>query len=347
MRSLSCLRVHSRLVLWFAFVFGSLFAQGQNDPDARLPLPVATATYRELFPSLQNEYLFREVTFASEDSVAIAACALPPEESCQFEVLSLSGSKLSISARTNDFNIYSQVHRSGQGEILVSGVMPKDIGRLFSATLASATPLNFDRSRISTSGATVGKYPGDGQWTISQLRPEPHTIRTGTDLLLSVSDVAFLIKSGKVYVVESLDGKKRWDLKGHKEGKLIGNDRIYTNGGVIELNGKLIARLPKVGGWGHTNSDDKGERILFDRFLRREHFAEKINPLPNDNAPANMEVIRVMAVDSGRTCLVLEQPHRDDEGHGHHADISPSGKRVVVATPSSLNIYSLSEDCGP
>src|SRR5262249_18996508 len=122
---------------------------------------------------------------------------------------------------------------------------------------------------------------------------------------------------------------------------------------ITDLTGKMIVRVRPPDGWGfrHGWSSD-GSRLLFDRYLQRVSLGKRVvgaiadalgSVLP---AEANSEVVRVIDVPTGAVCLNLEPPLALlGQGGGSHADLSPSGGLVAVATLSELAVHRLPTTC--
>jgi hypothetical protein len=120
----------------------------------------------------------------------------------------------------------------------------------------------------------------------------------------------------------------------------------------VNFSGKKITDIPRTPGWGlqHGWSAD-AQRMLFDHFTTSRPFLEHVVdsvasvlvPVPEES---NGERITVVDTATGRICFHVEGKKVQFGSAGEtHADISPSGQFVGIATPSTLTIYAMPVTC--
>ena len=101
-------------------------------------------------------------------------------------------------------------------------------------------------------------------------------------------------------------------------------------------------------GWGCRhgwNSD--GSRLLFDHFIRTAPVLEKaFDRLLGVPEESTEKIIKVVDAKTGDVCLDLESPNKLlGAAGGYHADLSPSGRWVAVASLTDFSIYRLPDHC--
>ncbi len=209
----------------------------------------------------------------------------------------------------------------------------------------------------------VGDY-GGRNWATFWLSSPLRMIKSGSGELLSVSNDAIVYRQANEVRTETTDGRLLGvfpvspDTKGSTVAEIAGRNRLYLNTygkeHIADFNGRELRRIRPPDGWGFRygwNAD--GSRMLFDNYTRNVSVWEKVfetivDALPFGGVPeqSNGEVIRVVDTATGKICFHLESPNQL-LGHvgGYHADLSPSGRLVVVATLRDLSIYRLPETC--
>lgn len=212
---------------------------------------------------------------------------------------------------------------------------------------------SFPRSGI------IGEW--DDRWTVIRLTPEMRTIRNGSGELMSLSDDVIVVRSDNTLRVESFDDRVLGSIMVPKETsgapivEVAGPDRLFLNFDnihrIVDFRGKQISSIPPPPGWGfdHGWSSD-GRRVLFDHYTRKASFAERaIESLGSILVPApeesNGETITVVDTKTGKVCFRLDGAPNFGSAGRMHADISPSGRLVGVATINTFSVYNLPETC--
>jgi hypothetical protein len=117
---------------------------------------------------------------------------------------------------------------------------------------------------------------------------------------------------------------------------------------IVDYTGKEIASFAPPTGWGFRRSwSHDGRRVLFDNYTRTSKLMEKaMEAIANVAVPvpeeSNGESIEVVDITSG--AMSFRYANRNSllgqEGQ-MHADLSPSGQLVGVATLSKFAIYEI------
>jgi hypothetical protein len=199
-------------------------------------------------------------------------------------------------------------------------------------------------------------------WTAIRLSPGMAVIREGSGQLMSLSDDVVVIRQDNNIHTENYDGRILGSIpvpantNGAPIAELAGRGKLWLNFGdvsrIVDFSGKRISTLPKQAGWGiRPGWSTDGNRVLFDRYTRDTPVLERaINSIASVIAPvpesSNGEQIIVVDSDTGDECFRLESHGSllGSEG-AMHADISPSGQFVVVATTSAVSVYRLPDVC--
>lgn len=196
-----------------------------------------------------------------------------------------------------------------------------------------------------------------------RLTTPPTPISRGAGELLAVSDDLLVYETTDAVRTVTADGVTRGSIpitpgsRYFNNVEIAGPRRLYFSAAgeehITDLTGKMIVRLQPPAGWGFRhgwNSD--GSRLLFDRYLHNVSVGKRIvgaivdalgSVFPEE---ANAEVVRVIDVSTGATCLNLESPDALlGQAGKYHADLSPSGGLVAVATLRELAVYRLPTTC--
>lgn len=214
----------------------------------------------------------------------------------------------------------------------------------------------FPRSRV------FGGSAGD-RWKIFHVGGGTRPAAEGAGELLSVSDWAIAYRLGDAIRIES-GGRSLGSItvgaavmpSGIAE--LAGANRIYLNFGpggprIADFTGKPLLNVRPPPGWGFRHGwNQDGSRLLFDNFVRTVPFLTGLveSVLHALGAPeeANSEIVRVINADDGKVCLDVVSPTLLGREGSYHADLSPSGRLIVVSSPSQLELYRLPDLCtGP
>jgi hypothetical protein len=139
--------------------------------------------------------------------------------------------------------------------------------------------------------------------------------------------------------------------------EVAGPQRLYFAAAgdehVVDLAGKVIARIRPPEGWGLRHGwNADGTRLLFDHYVRWLSVGDRITSwfagaigvtVPEQ---ANAEVIRVIDVASGAICFGADGPKALlGVSGGYHADLSVSGRLLAVASRRSISVYALPAVC--
>lgn len=284
------------------------------------------------------------LAFIDDDLIAVSYCEVHGTSRCEIQTLRINGSKLDRVGVTNVLQPTWGLHRSGTTNLLATG-FPGREGKLFSSDLKIISDIpDFDRSRISTSGRTFVHYVGFEKWTLYSLNPELKKIRDGEGYPEAVTDNGILVRRGKVLSLESLEGTH---LASSAKGIPLDDGNFISGNRVEDFDGRTLSKLDVPKGWGEFTTSSDSSRLLYDTFERRETFWQKLGDIiPNDNAPPNIENIRVLETKTGKVCFDYQQPYDGGGAHGGNGDISPSGKKVAVLQHANLTVYELPVQCG-
>jgi hypothetical protein len=190
-------------------------------------------------------------------------------------------------------------------------------------------------------------------------------LRQGTSQLLTLSDDLLVFRTDDEINVERMTGLRLGSFAVpprsicSARALLLAPNRLYLSGcgpgRVVDFTGKPRADIPEPDGWGFRYGlTQDGHRILFDNYTRRisplQRMAESVESvLTLGMAPtvtSKGEIIRVVDTDTGKICFDLDTPERLLGPAGEfHADISPSGDVVAVASADKLSIYPLPTAC--
>lgn len=314
------------------------------------PTPVATAELSKLF-NFDISKNIPTLAFASNDSIAVGVCQPYPSTKCELQVLHFSDGQIRSIAKVGNFWHGWNIHRAHDGQLLISATLPQEDGILYSPDLTNKQPLSFDRTSIS--GETVGKFLGDDRWGFQRIYPHGTKLtEVSTGRLISISDSAMLIQDGKAVHVRSLDGGAQGEFTVKSKDPAFGqilDGRVYLDSPprIVDFSGHTLIRLSRPPGWAvRWGWNGNGTRIVYDTYDRKRTFLQKLSDLiPDDNAPANEEYIRIVDTHTAGICFDLVQPLNENSEGDVHADISPSGSYAAVVTASSLNIYRLPASC--
>ncbi len=219
-------------------------------------------------------------------------------------------------------------------------------------------PPSLNRSARSRGRSTFG-FPGTARsasaWRAFRVGSTLEQIGKGEGHLLSASDDALVSQVGRVIRVEApgrglLGSMPVGGGADSSLAELAGSGRLYLPGEkvIVDFGGRELLRLDPPKGWGfrHGWSADGG-RLLFDRFTRRVSSGENvIDSVFGGPQPSNSETVTVISTRNGAVCFSLDSPGvLLGLAGSYHADISPSGRFVVVATLSNVSVYRLPNVC--
>ncbi len=294
--------------------------------------------------------------FLSDESVALLArSGAPTPNAPTVVVLSWTRGQLQSTAGPRRLDDGSDIYSASNSLLIIASPHHKYV---YSADLEQKwdLPIHLLSSLFPRSGL-VGEF-SERNWKAFLLTPEPTLIEGGQGMLLSTSD-GILISQGRDAIRTETTSRKLLGAAPVQPGaryfrsvEFAGSGRLYfsTRGDerIADFNGKQLQRVRPPEGWGfrHGWSSD-GSRLLFDHFIRSapvwERAFDRLLGVPEES---NGEIIKVVDVNTGEVCFDLGSPNRLlGAAGGYHADLSPSGRWVAVASPTDLSIYRLPDHC--
>lgn len=276
-------------------------------------------------------------------------------------VFQRTGSQLKILHGPKFANQGGEIFSATNGSIIISS---RSRTSLYSSDLTESRELPIHMlPKLFPRSAVVGQS-GDSGWELFSLPHEPSPLRQGEGELLAVSSNVVVSRSKDVIRTESLNGKLLGTIPVPPKStwfnfaEIAGKGRLFLSAGasdnrIVNLNGALLLKTRSPDGWGfrHGWSDD-GDRMLFDHFTTRQSSSEKVLSWTLDTLGVVLpkqptgEIVTVLDANSGITCFDLESPRKMFGMSGtYHADLSPSGGFVAVATPLELSVYRLPRVC--
>lgn len=307
------------------------------------------------------------VSFVSDDFIVLGRHPTQTGDlSGTIMAIQWKGGKLAIS-KTKSVGKYrgfsGGVFPAAEGHFISSLEQPPELlARDFSAI--TDIPTKFVVAPIG-GGTVAGDSHGFESWNIYRLTPTKALLRQGAGELLSLSDDLLVFRSNDEIKVEKMTGQQLGSFAVpprstcYAKALLLGSDRLYINGcgpgRIADFTGKTIIEMPEPDGWGvRFGLTQKGHRLLFDKYTRRISRFQRIGESVESVLTLGMgpvvtskgELIRVVDTNTGKTCFELDSPERKFGQDGEfHADISPSGNFVVIASTSKVSIYQLPEVC--
>jgi hypothetical protein len=303
--------------------------------------PVYTVDLSSLVPDGGASYANGTVTFLTDHTLVVGMCF---KVMCNLQTFEMSSGSPRQIGRVNDTDHYHDISRSGDGGVLLEGV----IRRREKGAVLLDEGLHTSRWIPKIPGASaLGEKVADGQGR----------------LLAHTTKLAAYWDHGTVRI-QSIDGKLLGSFEaGGKSSPSItflGQDRLlFEESGGPEIrgfDGKVLRKLKKPGralGERKKQSED-GSRLLYDSFTRRWGLAQTIKEdalvIPSmgtstDGYVPNGEVVRVTDTESGKPCLEWYGKEKLLPPFGDHADVDPSGRLVAIMTQSALAIFRLPDSC--
>jgi hypothetical protein len=274
-------------------------------------------------------------------------------------VLRLANQQLDVLADAERAWEGDRIFALSHSRILVAGVRQKtvysqDLRQKWNLVMKSLAK-QFPRTEIIGEGGPKGAR-------VFRLTSSPIPIRKATGELLAVSGETLLYESGDTIRTTSAEDVFEGSVRiasGTRYFNYVefaGPNRLYFSIAgdehITDLNGKLIARVQPPDGWGfrHGWSSD-GTRLLFDAYQHTSSPAERALSAVADALgstlaeEAKAEIVRVIDVATGASCFDLQPGLLLGDAGEYHADLSPSGRLIAVATLTDLTVYRLPAAC--
>lgn len=244
--------------------------------------------------------------------------------------------------------------------LLVRG---RHMAYLYASDLKARQPLPVGRLIAPAALSNViGEVVGN-RWKAFLLTPDLRAAAEGVGEMYALSDEVVVVKRNGMLVTESLRRKALGAFPFTASGEIVeivGKDRIFLNvpgsERIVDFTGNQIVRVYPPPGWSfHHAWDANGGRMLFDHFARVVPVDQQRNErmtkaltfgLGVANEEANTELIKVIDLESRKVCF---QGGNEGSLYGtvgqSHADLSPSGRLMVVASLVEVALYKLPERC--
>ena len=319
--------------------------------------PIVAVTFDRL---LLGAVLDASPVFLSDNLIALLI---------RFTGPSLRPKVLTFRLADSDLQKIAEVERTYEGDrvfsvsnnrLLVAGVRNK---YLYSQNLAlewqapmKALARQFPRADLIGEAGPTGEK-------LFRLSPVPSPVLRGAGEVLAVSEDSVLyevegsirttLPNGTVQASMMTGAEKHYSnmVEFAGPGRLFlsisGDERV------TDLTGKRVVRVHPPIGWGsrHGWSAD-GTRLLFDLYRSSGSISNTLagavaGVLGSVYAEqASAELIHVIDVATGAVCFALDSPNRllGEQG-GYHADLSPSGRLIVVTSRSRIALYRLPNAC--
>lgn len=298
--------------------------------------------------------------FLSEDTLTLLLRSAARPGTSKIVLLRIANGQVQVVAETDRTYEGDQVFSVSKGRLLIAGTRNKylysqDLHQKWELTM-KVLGKQFPRTDIIGEGGSKGEKA-------FRLTIPPTPVNRGAGDLLAVADDVLVYQTEDEIRTAAADGATRGSIPITPESRYFNNvevagpGRLYFSAAgdehITDLNGKMIVRVEPPNGWGfrHGWSSD-GSRLLFDRYLHNVPLGERVvgaifdalgTVLPEE---ANGEVVRVIDVSTGAICLNLESPGALlGQAGGYHADLSPSGGLVAIATLTELTVYRLPTMC--
>jgi hypothetical protein len=330
--------------------------------------PVAPIAIADLsFSGLPGKAVGTTVAFVTEDLIVVGR---HPGETGSF-----SGTLTAIQWRDGKLG-FLKTNAISNYRGFIGGLFPTGGGRFISSLQQPTELLSADLSAITDiqtkfvvppvgGGNVAGDSHGFREWNIYRIAPDKVLLRHGTGQLLSLSNDSLVFRVKNEIQIERMTGETLGSFAVpplstcYARARLLGSNRLYLNGcgpgRVVDFSGKTTVEIPEPDGWGFRYGLTEGShRILFDKYTRRisgfQKMAESVESLITFGmAPivtSRGEIIRVVDTDAGKICFQLDSPDRKFGRDGeYHADISPSGHFVALASTDKLSVYPLPNVC--
>jgi hypothetical protein len=327
------------------------------------PQPLYTADLSKLISQELDINPAGTLTFLTEHTLAVSICR---NLRCALETLDLGGAEPRVIARIDQDQHYSALFRVPDGRVILdygpTGAKQNAVllDSHLRAPLLVPKAAGIRQSQISITGETFVRQDGN-EWMAYKTGPPPQRIRTGTGLVLSVSDEAVAHVDHDTVHIEGMDGKPLGSFAVTPRAlptiRFLGHDHLWSQNGsqveILDFNGKPIQTLDRPDGWGfRIGQTSDGSRILYDRYTRHIPLAQKVEEQAIGTATGvwadekpNGEMVLVIDTRSGNHCFEWNSQTNLLVAGQFHADIDPSGRLIAIMTPTTLNIYRLPEGC--
>jgi hypothetical protein len=325
-----------RILILMAACAASLFAQEVP------PRPLYTIDLSSLVPEGAASHANGTAAFLTDHTLAVGMCFAAI---CNLQTFDVSGGGPRQIGQTNDADHYHDIFPSGDGGVLLGGVVRR---RAWGAVLLDQG-LQTSRWIPKVPGySALGEKIAEGQGR----------------LLAHTTSLAAYLDHGTLQI-QSIDGKLLGSFEVSPRSSsttfsFLGQNRILSKEGgepeIRDFNGKVLRKLKKPDrALGEkTKQSEDGSRLLYDSFTRRVRPAQTVREdalalathgLSTDGDVPNGEVVRVIDTGSGKSCFEWYGEEKLLPPFGDHADVDPSGRLVAIMTQSVLAVFSLPETC--
>jgi hypothetical protein len=304
--------------------------------------PLYVIDLSSLVPEEATSHANGTVAFLTDHTLVVGMCF---RAICNLQTFDVSGGSPRQIGQMNDVDRYHAILRSGDGRVLLGGVVRR---RERGAVLLDQG-LQTSRWIPKVSGySALGEKIAEGQGR----------------LLAHTSNVAAYWDHGTVRI-QSIDGKLlgSFEVGGRSSPAIgfLGQSRVLFEDGdggqqIRDFNGKVLRKLKKPDrALGEkTKQSEDGSRLLYDSFTRRVGTAQTIREdalaaatlgLSTDGDVPNGEVVRVIDTGNGKPCFEWYGQEKLLPPFGDHADVDPSGRLIAIMTQRTIAIFRLPETC--
>lgn len=320
---------------------------------AALPPVVATLPADQLFPGGVRD---ASIVFLSEDTLALLAWSRNGfRGGTQMRVVRIeSGRLLALAQNVVPFE-GQRLYAVSKGRILIGG---QEHSYLYSQDLVQKFELPIFGLRSVFPGTDVaGSFKPRG--SVFRLTNPPAPIPRRGGELMATSDSVLVYRTEGRFEPITPEGIGCASIPAPSNGAglvdVAGPGRLFFSGRkkdrITDLCGKTIHEVQPPRGWGYRHGwSSDGARLLFDHYVRNVPLSERLfEPLASAlglEEIDNGEIVRVIDVSTGTICFDFETSKALLGAlYTLHADISPSGRLVAVASRTELTVYRLPAVC--
>ena len=293
--------------------------------------------------------------FLSDDTVAVLVrTSGNSSPGSTVLVFRWTGTQIEPIAGPAQVSASTELHAASNGLLIISA---RTKGYLYSQDLRQnwEVPVRLMSTLYPRSGI-IGEFSSQ-QWRAFRLEPNPVLVREGSGSLLATSDNAVVYQLDRALCTVTTGGTVLGTIRVlpsdryFRSVEFAGKEHLYFSldkEQITDFSGKEFRQVRPPAGWGVRHGwDVSGRRLLFDHFIRTapgwEKIFDRVLGVPEQS---NGEIVQVVDTTTGGVCFELEMKSKLlGYAGGYHADLSPSGRWVVVATPADISIYGLAEKC--